>query len=46
MRFEGDVVYVDEETGRVTVRALGRITIDPDSVELVKRYVPPRDEPT
>ena len=35
IRFEGEVVHVDEETGRVTVQVLGRVTVDPGAVELV-----------
>jgi hypothetical protein len=42
LRFEGDVVFVDEETDRVTVQALGRVTVDAVTVELVRKYRPPK----
>ena len=42
LRFEGDIVFVDEETGRVTVQVLGRVTVDPGAVELVAKFRRPR----
>ncbi|UCI17307.1 hypothetical protein FJ970_19530 [Mesorhizobium sp. B2-1-8] len=42
LRFDGEVVYVDEELGRVTVQALGRVTVDTNTVKLVKKYRPPK----
>jgi hypothetical protein len=50
MRFEGEVVYVDE--GRVTVQVLGRVTVDAGTVQLVRKFRRPKrtkplmDEPT
>lgn len=41
IRFEGDVVFVDDETGRVTVKVLGAVTVDASTVELVEKYKPP-----
>jgi len=38
MSFEGDVVFVDEELGRVTVQVLGRVTVDAVTVEQVKKF--------
>ncbi|CAN7635975.1 hypothetical protein [Mesorhizobium sp. LjNodule214] len=32
------MVHVDEDLGRVTVQALGRITVDAGTVVLVKKY--------
>jgi hypothetical protein len=37
------VVYVDEDTGRITVEVLGRVTVDPDSVEIVSKFRRPKD---
>jgi hypothetical protein len=42
MRFEGDVVFVDEELHRVTVQVLGRVTVDATTVELVKKFGRPK----
>lgn len=42
MRFVGDVVFVDEETDRVTVQVLGRVTVEASTVELVKKYQRPK----
>ena len=42
MRFEGEVVHVDEDLGRVTVQVLGRVTVDAGTVELVKKYRRPK----
>ncbi|HKS72679.1 MAG TPA: hypothetical protein VJQ82_05735 [Terriglobales bacterium] len=39
----GDVIHVDE--GKVTVDIGGRVTVDADTVRLVKGYKPPVDEP-
>ncbi|TIP09240.1 hypothetical protein [Mesorhizobium sp.] len=38
MRFEGEVVHVDEEMDRVTVQVLGRVTVDRSTVELVRKF--------
>ncbi|AZN99898.1 hypothetical protein EJ066_23750 [Mesorhizobium sp. M9A.F.Ca.ET.002.03.1.2] len=49
---DGEVVHVDEELGRVTVQVLGRVTVDADTVKLVRKYRWPKgttlvfDEPT
>ena len=43
IRLEGEVVHVDEELGRVTVQALGRLTVDADSVQIVAKYRRPKD---
>ena len=43
MRFEGDVVHVDEDLGWVTVQVLGRITVEISTVELVRKYQRPKD---
>ena len=43
MRFEGEVVHVDEDLGRVTVQVLGRVTVDTSTVELVKTFRRPKD---
>lgn len=46
MRFEGEVVHVDEDLNRVTVQVVGRVTVDTSMVKLVRRYRPPtRSEP-
>ncbi|MEI8715663.1 hypothetical protein [Mesorhizobium sp. ISC11] len=42
MRFEGDVVFVDEDLDRVTVQVLGRVTVDAVTVELVGKYRRPK----
>ena len=42
IRLEGEVVHVDEELGRVTVQALGRLTVDAATVQIVKKYRRPR----
>ena len=42
MRFEGDVVYVDEDLGRVTVQVLGRVTVEASTVELVRKFQRPK----
>jgi hypothetical protein len=42
MRFEGEVVHVDEELRRVTVQVLGRVTVDASTVELVRKYRRPK----
>ena len=42
MRFEGEVVHVDEELRRVTVQVLGRVTVDASTVELVGKYRRPK----
>ena len=42
MRFEGDVVYVDEDLGRVTVQVLGRVTVEASTVELVRKFRRPK----
>lgn len=41
MRFEGEVVHVDEDLERVTVQVLGRVTVGISTVKLVTRYRPP-----
>ncbi|WP_457155850.1 hypothetical protein [Mesorhizobium sp. P5_C1] len=41
MRFKGEVIYVDEDLGRVTVQVLGRVTVEASTVELVRKYRPP-----
>ena len=38
VRLEGEVVHVDEELGRVTVQALGRLTVDASTVQMMKKY--------
>jgi len=43
MRFEGDVVFVDEDLGRVTVQVLGRVTVEASTVELVSKFRRPKD---
>lgn len=43
MRFAGDVVYVDEDLGRVTVQVLGRVTVEASTVELVSKFRRPTD---
>ncbi|WP_095204130.1 hypothetical protein [Mesorhizobium carmichaelinearum] len=46
IRFEGEVVHVDEDLNRVTVQVLGRLTVDTSTVKLVRRYRrPTRNEP-
>lgn len=42
IRFEGDVVHVDEDLGRVTVQVLGRVTVDAVTVELVRKLRRPK----
>ena len=42
MRFEGDVVFVDEDLGRVTVQVLGRVTVEASTVELVRTFQRPK----
>ena len=42
MRFEGEVVHIDEDLGRVTVQVLGRVTVDIGTVALVKKYRRPK----
>lgn len=42
MRFEGDVVFVDEDSGRVTVQVLERVTVEASTVELVRTFQRPR----
>ena len=42
MRFEGDVVFVDEGLGRVTVQVLGRVTVEATTVELVRKFRRPK----
>jgi hypothetical protein len=42
MRFEGDVVFVDEDLGRVTVQVLGRVTVEASTVELVRKFRRPK----
>ncbi|RUX94843.1 MULTISPECIES: hypothetical protein [unclassified Mesorhizobium] len=42
IRFEGEVVHVDDDTGRVTVQALGRITVDANSVRLLRTFRRPK----
>lgn len=41
-RFEGDVVFVDEDLDRVTVQVLGRVTVDAVTVELLRKYRRPK----
>ncbi|MBB6414247.1 hypothetical protein [Mesorhizobium sangaii] len=38
MRFEGEVVHVDDDLGRVTLQALGRVTVDAETVHLVRKF--------
>lgn len=40
IRLDGDVVFVD--AGRVTVKVLGTVTVDIDTVEMVRKYRPPQ----
>jgi hypothetical protein len=42
IRFEGEVVHVDDELGRVTVQVLGRVTVDAATVQMVTKYHRPR----
>ncbi|PZV39009.1 hypothetical protein B5V02_02930 [Mesorhizobium kowhaii] len=42
MRFEGEVVHVDDDLGRVTVQALGRVTVDAETVHLVRKFRRPK----
>ncbi|WP_287094907.1 hypothetical protein [Mesorhizobium sp.] len=42
MIFEGEVIHVDEELGRVTVQVLGRVTGDASTVELVREFRRPK----
>jgi len=42
MRFEGDVVFVDEDLGRVPVQVLGRVTVEASTVELVRKFRRPK----
>ena len=37
LRFEGEVVHVDEDLGRTTVQVLGRVSVDTNSVEMITR---------
>ncbi|TPI09293.1 hypothetical protein FJW06_26980 [Mesorhizobium sp. B4-1-3] len=37
LRFEGEVVHVDEDLGRTTVQVLGRVTVDTKSVQMITR---------
>lgn len=43
LRFEGEVVFVDEDLGRVTVQVLGRVTVEASTVELVSKFRRPKD---
>jgi hypothetical protein len=43
MRFEGEVVFVDEDLGRVIVQVLGRVTVEASTVELVSKFRRPKD---
>jgi hypothetical protein len=38
IRLEGEVVHVDEELGRIPIQTLGRLTVDADTVSMVKKY--------
>ena len=38
----GDVTYVDEEAGKVTVNLGIPVTVNADTLRLVTRYVPPK----
>jgi hypothetical protein len=42
IRFEGEVVHVDDDSGRLTVQALGRITVDAETVHLVRKFRRPK----
>ncbi|TPN76002.1 hypothetical protein FJ987_23930 [Mesorhizobium sp. CU2] len=37
LRLEGEVVHIDEDSNRITVQVLGRVTVDSTSVEMVAR---------